>query len=746
MIRHALRNMIIMIAVFATAATVTVADASAAPVKLVLSTHIKNNLLLPRGVAAAPTDNIYVADTGHNRVQELTPTGAFVLMFGKEVDETTGANICTAISGDKCKEGVQSGVTGALDKDKSVAVDETHVYVEDQNNSRVQEFTLAGEFVLMFGKGVNKTSGGDVCTAAEAASCQAGVEDTVGGKEKSAFRFTPGAGNLLAVNGTTVYVGDEHRVQEFDATTGAWKGEISLTKISSHVETFVRALTIDAKTNNLYLAYGGQEFPADHVYKFDENGLELGSFPVEPQTPGTPLLVEAMAIDSSGRLAVIANEVGLPFGRLYDATTDEQITEIGTPTFVTGAGFNASGELYASAEVGEVLVYKPVPVAEVLVLPAACKQGSVVETSATFECALEGDVNPEGVNGTTTWFQWGATELNNETNKQLIVTSSILEPIERTIVGLRPNETYDYRVLGEDENVVAPEQLSSKTETFKTTVVPPVIVGAPHAAFITAASAVLFGELNPEHDSTEYYFGYGACSENQSAQCAKSPYPLKTAALSAGTYGAIETALEVTNLQPGTTFHYRLDAINSKGESAVAKQEEVFTTDAAPKVQAVTGSAGDVGTTNAVVSGVVDPGGQPATYAFELGVYAGSETQFGTIFTGSVGASASPVEESFVLTDLQPGTQYAYRIAIASGYGHATGATSLFTTIGMPVVLEPPPIAPQLAIPKVRFPSNTSIKKCTRGYTRGKRGVCRKTKGEGRGKGATRKRRHTRKK
>ena len=100
------------------------------------------------------------------------------------------------------------------------------------------------------------------------------------------------------------------------------------------------------------------------------------------------------------------------------------------------------------------------------------------------------------------------------------------------------------------------------------------------------------------------------------------------------------------------------------------------------------------------------PEGQPATYAFELGVYAGAGTQYGTAFRGSVSASGTLVEESLGLSGLQPGTTYAYRITVSSGYGQATGATQTFTTEGLPSVLSVPGALAMLSVPMLRSRPN----------------------------------------
>src|ERR1700722_8195096 len=66
------------------------------------------DLASPQSVAVdQETGDVYVADTQNFRVEEFDSSGTFMLMFGEDVDETTGGNVCTAASKDTCKQGEQ---------------------------------------------------------------------------------------------------------------------------------------------------------------------------------------------------------------------------------------------------------------------------------------------------------------------------------------------------------------------------------------------------------------------------------------------------------------------------------------------------------------------------------------------------------------------------------------------------------------------------------------------------------------
>jgi hypothetical protein len=751
---------------------------------------IQGGFSYPRGVAvesdpSSPDyENIYVVDNVNNRVQEITPAGAFVSMFGWEVNETKdneikakGAtptqaereegNICTSVSHDVCKAGIQGALAEQFSNNAfSIAVDRStgNIYVEDASNSRIDEYTSAGHFILMIGKDVDETkekeSGAsqaekNVCTAISRDVCKSGVRGGPGSTENSTFNFTQGPGNIIAVGGPEdlLYVGGEHRVQEFEASSGAPKSEIQLTSIGAEVGNTVLALTVD-ENGVVYVTYQVSGV-ANTVYVFEGAHMREIKLRVPREAGGTVSGV-AMAIDSTGQLAVSENESGTVstwYGSLYGAATGKTISEFANPhdrALAFGVKSSEVDELYAAVfERQEVLAYTSVHIAELVTSTAGskCVPGNeeVASSSVAFACTLAGEVNPENVEGTLVWFEWGETPgLGSKTPTQMIPNGEAPVPVDVALDRtLPPDETLYYRLGGNDNNVPSgPELITSEEASLKTPTAPPRIIGPPSTPFITSSSAVMFGEVNPEKATTSYRFQY-AVETNECLTLAKCSTRAETANVESGAYGRVGVTNEIRDLQPDETILYRLVAENSDKQPAeYVEQQPVpglepgegrFSTAPALEVHAETGEASLIGATSALISGVVDSDGRAATYAFELGECSSGNGQCGVVLSGPVAASTVASVETYALTGLQAGTEYTYRVKISSpGYGIAYGAYVRFTTIGLPSVISVPVEPPMLAVPTTKFPVTPSggkpPNKCKRGSTRDKRGKCIKTR------------------
>ena len=102
----------------------------------------------PRAVAVDAEGQIYVADSGNNRVQVFNADGTFLRQWG---------SLCKLDTG----EGCVGGGDGQFNEPWGIAVGQDgSVYVSDTWNHRIQKFTNEGQFVSKWG--VFGSTGGEL--------------------------------------------------------------------------------------------------------------------------------------------------------------------------------------------------------------------------------------------------------------------------------------------------------------------------------------------------------------------------------------------------------------------------------------------------------------------------------------------------------------------------------------------------------------------------------------------------------
>jgi hypothetical protein len=178
-------------------------------------------------------DDVYVVDSGNDRIQKFGPEGEFILMFGGEVNATTKGDICLA--GEECQAGTPGTGPGEFESlvGRSIAIDSAGtVYVGDDVGSedRVQLFSETGAFQSEiklpeggFVEGLAVDSAKDIyVVSSELAGVRkydgTGTEvgaprDESGELEKSAI--TVGPADELFVND---FEQERHHIVSFDAT------------------------------------------------------------------------------------------------------------------------------------------------------------------------------------------------------------------------------------------------------------------------------------------------------------------------------------------------------------------------------------------------------------------------------------------------------------------------------------------------------------------------------------------------
>jgi phosphodiesterase/alkaline phosphatase D-like protein len=279
-----------------------------------------------------------------------------------------------------------------------------------------------------------------------------------------------------------------------------------------------------------------------------------------------------------------------------------------------------------------------------------------------------GTVDPNGAE--TTWHvEYGTTtSYGLQTADKSAGSGTSATPVSVQLTGLTAGTTYHYRVVatsdGGTDRGADIAFVSAAAPTAATS--PPTLVGP--------TSARLHGSLNPGGRSTTWWFEYGTTTR----------YGSRTASKNAGSGGKdVSVQAAITKLKPGTAYHYRLVVRNNLGTATGA--DASFTTD--PYAAVVTAAVTSVGSTTAVLNGVVDPKGRATNWWFEYG----TSTRYGTktpVRNAGSGTSAVPVATP--VTGLQPGVRYHARLVAQSSVGTFRGANVSFRTGSLPSVATGP--------------------------------------------------------
>jgi hypothetical protein len=541
----------------------------------------------------------------------------------------------------------------------SVAVDNTSgdVYVTDQGNRRIEKFTSTGEFILMFGKQVNKTaveaSGSEaeqnICTAS-GDTCQAGVQASSPGAFDPA---NTGISNeetdvergylFVAVDNSSgpskgdVYVADsgDHLITKFDSTdkvVGGWgnngpgglpNGQLNGSAATAPIKgfyTFFEGLATDS-AGNLWVAdwtpveRNGEvaEFRQDSSFVTDwETGIGVNGFIIGDERRG-------MALDSldnvyieTEKYAAAGNWVGMVGSRegkedLQGVTVDPITDEL---YFVAGGG-------------GEIVRYD-----------ASCKPFEHLRYCTPVE-------------------SFGAGRFSAEGSER--VWSLAIDP------------------SGSAKTVYASE-LRGEVAAFSIETVPD--VETRKASGFTATSAVLNGTVNPSGVAlSECFFEWGESSSPYEHSVACEP---NAAGVGSGV-SQVAVHAAVSGLAAGKTYHFRLVAGNANDINAVIDEpSQGADVTFGPPLLESSGVAA-VSSTAATLQAQVDPNGVDTHMHFEYGTEAGvypNSTPAVDVGSGETASVSRPIQG---LTSL---ITYHYRVVLENIFGTVVGEDHSFTTQG----------------------------------------------------------------
>jgi DNA-binding beta-propeller fold protein YncE len=433
----------------------------------------------PASMAVDPNSgHVLVADSRNQRVSEFTAWGEFVKAFGWGVaDGSEEFQTCST----SCRAGIAGTGAGQFNFPHGIVADSVgDLYVTDRENLRVEKFTPNGEFLLMFGYEVNKTTGANVCTATDLQAgeeCGAGAEGSAPTQFSNWFFYSEGAAIAISTAGN-VYVGDLDRIQVF-APDGSFIEAINFSEVAGVSGGKTKSLAF-APNGDLYIAFFQdytRNFSEDpYIYKIDPQSRQLvGKIEVDfPRVLNT---------DSDGNLFVIAEgreperEEVLVFDAdescvvcLHDGFSnvdsffDSQLTGIatsnacGVPDIYIAQGrprFSGFG-----VEVSFFDIYGPHP--ETILCPAPMHPPSIQAEYARSvgreSAQLGAEINPRYWADTAYYLEYGEADcatsscqkapLSPRPLSERVVNAPLKAPPVQ-LEGLSPATTYHYRFVAE---------------------------------------------------------------------------------------------------------------------------------------------------------------------------------------------------------------------------------------------------------------------------------------------------------
>ena len=292
---------------------------------------------------------VYVADRDNERISVFDGEGNFARAWGWGVADDPGAGpqaeepqSCTAPAG--CFKGLAGSGAGQLDNPQGIAVDAARdVYVFDRAAHRVEKFDFEGNFILMFGGEVDKTTGEDVCTAASDEECGVGVPGPGPGEFETGM-----IGNYIAVDSEDhVYVGDKERVQIFNPD-GTHKEDLPDPEGRLSGKT-VQSLAVGPE-GDVYLVLSPQVEIAgsERVLRLDPAGEAVGAEPLKAKAP------KALATDSEGDVYVLVACSGEK-GKEHESEEIEKCFDVDEEVI----GYDAGGTPIEGMEVGQRFAHTP---------------------------------------------------------------------------------------------------------------------------------------------------------------------------------------------------------------------------------------------------------------------------------------------------------------------------------------------------------------------------------------------------
>jgi len=250
----------------------------------------------PTDIAAADDNNVWVVDSGNNRVQLIHKWGNQKLEFGAFGSQA-----------------------GQFSTPVGIAVSGSSLYVSDRGNRRVQEFTTSAGFVREFGsqwpaggslsEPGDVAAGGGMVAVADTQQHKVVVFTGQGVLQYSVGGIGAGDGQFLEVTGIEIigndlYVadGDRHDIQVFDVRDGTYLGAMG--GVGSVPGQLVGPSALATDGTGLYVLEGGM----DRIQYWSTTGAPMAV--VDPNATPAGSLVSSQGLAAWRGGCVVAHTSG----------------------------------------------------------------------------------------------------------------------------------------------------------------------------------------------------------------------------------------------------------------------------------------------------------------------------------------------------------------------------------------------------------------------------------------------------